>query len=331
MLSWLISGPFMYLAILVFILVTARKVWSIAQMPRHLRWDLYPIAHDGPQGSPYQEVDFWQKPRRVSLAHELAEMAEEILLLKRTFLYNRKMWFFSFPMHFAFYLIIAWLVLLVAGAALELATGLRISGNSTVGWAMLFNLATLAAGVAGLVLGVFGTAGLLWLRHTDENLKDFSAPITYFNLYLLLALFGVGLAAWWVNDPSFELARAYVRSLLSFSPMALPHPLMVLEALLFGLFLIYLPFSRMLHFAAKYFFYHNIMWDDEPVVRGSNLEKSIAGYLNYQMEWSAQHIVSGASWLQQATANPTAEVKKTNETKSQDKGLGQTGGHTFSA
>ena len=327
--SWFIAGPFMYLAVLVFVVVTAKKVLSIMGMPRHLRWDLYPVAHDGPEGSPYQELDHWEKARRVSLAHELAEMAEEILLLKRTFQHNRKMWNFSYPMHAGMYLVIAWLGLVAFGAVLQMVTGIKISSVSTVFWAQMLNGLTVFTGVAGLIAGLYGTLGLLYIRLTDEELKDFSPPITFLNLYLLIALFAVGLVAWFTVDPSFALARDYTASLISFNPMAVP-TVMAVEIFLFGAFLIYLPFSRMLHFAAKYFFYHNIMWEDEPVTKGSQLEKDIVGYLGYEMKWSANHIVPDGSWLKQAGTNPTVEVKK-DEAKSKDAGHRQNDGGTFSA
>jgi nitrate reductase gamma subunit len=302
--SWFIAGPFMYLAFLIFIVATLKKVITVAGMPRHLRWDLYPIAHEGPAGSSFQRPEFWNQPRTVSLPHELAEMAEEILFLKRTFLYNRKMWNFSYPMHVGFYLIIGWLGLVKFGALLEIFTGLKITAASTMFWAQAVNTVTVVVGAGGLVLGLIGCLGLLWMRLTDENLRDFSSPVTFLNLYLLIALFAVGLAAWLVNDPTFVLARSYAVSLYTFQPMALP-PLMTLEAFLFGAFLIYLPFSRMLHFAAKYFFYHNIMWDDEPLVVGGSLDKAIGGYLNYKMSWGAPHLKEGSTWLEQATTNPT--------------------------
>ncbi len=301
--GWLIAGPFMYLAVIVFVVATLKKVIAIASMPRHLRWDLYPIAHEGPAGSVFQKPEFWKQPRPVHLGYELKEMAEEILLLKRTFLYNRKMWNFSYPMHAGFYFIIAWIGLVKFGALVELFSGLKISGASTIFWAQAVNAATVIVGAGGLVLGLVGCLGLLWMRYTDENLKDYSSPVTFLNLYLLIALFGVGLAAWLAEDPSFVLARGYAASLYAFKPVALP-PLMTLEALLFGIFLIYLPFSRMLHFAAKYFFYHNIMWDDEPLVAGGGLDKTIGGYLHYKAEWSAPHLKSGGSWLEQAVTNP---------------------------
>jgi nitrate reductase gamma subunit len=189
------------------------------------------------------------------------------------------------------------------GAVIELATGLTISSASTIFWAQALNAVTVITGAAGLVLGLYGCLGLLWMRYTDEDLKDFSSPVTFLNLYLLIALFGVGLAAWAAEDASFVLARGYVASLLVLKPVALP-PLMTLEALLFGVFLIYLPFSRMLHFAAKYFFYHNIMWDDELVVAGGGLDKALGGYMHYKAGWTAPHLKAGDSWLEQATTNP---------------------------
>jgi nitrate reductase gamma subunit len=303
-LSWFVAGPLMYLAFAVFVIATAYKVAKIAGMPRHLRWDLYPIAHEGPEGSIFQKNEFWAQPRPYSRICELAEMAEEIFLLKRTFLYNRRMWLFSYPMHLGFYLIVGWLALVALGALVELTSALTISAGSTIFWVQALNALTVLAGAGGLVLGLFGCLGLLWMRLTDENLRDFSSPVTFVNLYLLIALFAVGLAAWLINDPSFALARGYAASLLTFAPAALP-PLMTLEAFLFAAFLIYLPFSRMLHFAAKYFFYHNIMWDDELLVVGGSLDKAIGGYLHYKMSWGAPHLKAGSSWLEQATTNPT--------------------------
>lgn len=304
-LSWLIAGPFMYVAAATFIVVTLKKVIAIVGMPRHLRWDLYPIAHEGPAGSVFQKVDHWDSPKQSFLLHELAEMGQEIMLLKRTFLYNRKVWVFTFPMHFGFYLAIGWMALIVAGAAVEQYTGLVISSASTIFWGQLLNAVTVIVGAAGLAMGLFGTAGLLWLRYTDEDLRDYSSPITFFNLYLILALFGVGLASFVLEDPSFTLARHYAGGLITLAPPAGLPPLMLLEIALLGAFLIYLPFSRMLHFAAKYFFYHDIIWDDEPVKAGGNLEKAIGGYLGYKTGWAAPHINPDSTWLEQAVSNPS--------------------------
>ena len=157
MISWLISGPFVYFSVLVFVVATVKKIIAILRLPRHLRWDLYPIAHEGPAGSNFQKIEFWQSPPPFSLAHELAEMGQEIMLLKKTFLYNRRVWNFSFPMHMGFYLMIVWWALLKGGALIEVITGLKISAASTIFWAQALNAITVVVGATGLVAGLYGT------------------------------------------------------------------------------------------------------------------------------------------------------------------------------
>ena len=71
-----------------------------------------------------------------------------------------------------------------------------------------------------------------------------------------------------------------------------------------GLFLAYLPFSRMSHYAAKYFFYHDIMWEDEPMKAGSGLEKNVNASLGGKLSWSAPHIKQDQTWLEQVSPEP---------------------------
>ena len=71
-----------------------------------------------------------------------------------------------------------------------------------------------------------------------------------------------------------------------------------------------MPFSRMLHFAAKYFFYHNIMWDDETMKPGSKLERERLKELAYRLQWAAPHIKANRSWLEQVTDKQVKEGEK---------------------
>ena len=97
---------------------------------------------------------------------------------------------------------------------------------------------------------------------------------------------------------------------MTFKPTAPNHPLITLEFFFFGLFLMYLPFSRMLHFAAKYFFYHNIMWDDKAMKPGSKLERERLKELAYRLEWAAPHIKANRSWSEQVTDEQAKGGKK---------------------
>ena len=302
------AGAFVYLAILIFIVAGGKRILDYQTMPRHFRWDLYPVPHQGPQGSKYQKVDFYQAPRESHIEEELVDMGQEMFFIKKAFVHNPRLWKASFPFHAGLYLLGGWLALLVIGALLDLA-GIEVWRAGTLP-AMAVRYLTLWVGAAGLVLGTYGTLALLYLRYTDEGLKAMSTFITYLVLYVMLFLFVSGLLAWLIADPTFSQIRAHVLSLLTFHPTASPHPLIALEAFAFGVFLIMLPFTRMMHFAAKYFFYHNIMWDDESMKAGSKMSQDITGYLSYKIDWSAPHLKKDGSWVDQVAKDEPDKGKE---------------------
>ena len=293
-LSWWAAGPFVYFAVVVFITATIYKVTLYSRMPRHLRWDLYPVPHQGLAGSKYQTIDFSGKASQFSLRHELIAMLEEMVWIKKAFVNNRRLWRGSFPLHIGIYLSALWLVLLVVGAVLELS---GVSLDAVQGWAVL-SLATQGIGVFGMLLGLAGSLLLLWLRLNETGLRAMSDLVTYYNLILLIVLFASGLVTWLTVDGSFALIRGHIAALLSFQPTTVP-PLIAWELFCLGVFLCLLPFSRMMHYAAKYFFYHRILWDDEPVKAGSQLEQNIAGYFAYRTSWSADHLAKDKTWSEQ--------------------------------
>ena len=302
-----ITGPLVYIALAVFTIVTAYKVHSIVTMPRHLRWDLYPVPHQGPEGSKYQKVDFYQLPKHASLFHELKEMGEEILFIKRAFVNNRKLWYGSYLLHLGFYAGTVWLVLLLTGAVMELS-GVQI--GTVGGFAGLIHYLTVASGAVSLTLGLTGTAWLFIMRTTDEHMQTISDATSFINLGLMFLLFGTGFAAWMIADPSFAMLREQITGILTFSSKPVGDSLIAWQIFWFCMFMIYLPFSRMLHFVAKYFFYHTIMWDDEALKAGSAMEKDITGYLGYSVEWSARHIKTSGNWVEQVSSRPEREGDK---------------------
>lgn len=75
--------------------------------------------------------------------------------------------------------------------------------------------------------------------------------------------------------------------------LAAPAPAIALHVGLFLAFLLYLPFSDMFHFAAKFFTYHEVRWNDRPVT--ARMEKKLASQLHRPVGWPAGHI-KGATW-----------------------------------
>ena len=307
--DWFVGGPLLYFAFALFVYKTVASIVTFSKMPRHLRWDIHPVPHHGLAGSKYQKVDFAELKPHVSLYHELIEMGQEMLFIKRAFINNPKVWKGSFPLHAGLYLGTAWLVLLFVGAVFELS-GIPVHAASSNALAVMVFYLTNVAGPLAFVAGLGGSLVLLWLRTMDEDMRFISDVVSFVNLGVMIFLFGTGLLAWWLADPVFQIVRGHAAGLLALSPQTVGHPLVVLQMFAFCLFLIYLPFSRMMHFVAKYYFYHNIMWDDEMMKRGSALEQDITAYLQQKTTWAAPHIRPGATWGEQAMGGLPKEGEK---------------------
>jgi hypothetical protein len=69
------------------------------------------------------------------------------------------------------------------------------------------------------------------------------------------------------------------------------------------IFLAYLPFTQMMHFVAKYFTYHEVRWDDEPVEAGSKLDRELKKLLGQSPTWAGPHVRADGkkTWVDIAT------------------------------
>jgi nitrate reductase gamma subunit len=270
-------------------------------MPVHLRWEIYPVAHE--KGRPYggsylEDVEWWHRPRSISLFGEFTTFICEIVLFREYFKNKRGFWYFVYPFHIGLFLLLAWAVLIVAGSIFLLFGVNIVPANGNIAAEIVYYL-TLIAGLAAFVMGIFGTMGLLIKRSTDRDLKIYTDPIDYFNLACILAIFTTGLAVWLFEDSTFGVTRNYAQGLIVFKPVAIG-PVLVTFLLLSSLFLLYMPFTRMLHYVAKYFTYHKVRWDDEPSKKGGKMEREVGELLRQQGSWSASHVQQGKTWSEQA-------------------------------
>jgi nitrate reductase gamma subunit len=267
-------------------------------MPIHVRWEVYPVPKEKGKleygGSYYEEVDWWKKPREVTLIGELKEMFSEMLFLKRAYIYKRKLWYFTYPFHAGIYLILVWFALLFIGALMG------VLGFSD-GWFTAIRYLTVAVGGLGIVVTTVGCVGTILIRLSDYGMRTYSAPIDYFNLLFILAVLLTGAYAWQF-DPKFLIAREYMASLISFGSIQQPDlntPILI-HLILLELLFIYIPFTKMTHFIGKYFTFHKVLWDDEPNLKGSEIERKVKEVLNYRVSWSAPHI-TGKTWAEEVT------------------------------
>jgi len=296
------AGPvvlaWVVVALVVFVLGCAWRIWRYQRAPVHLRWDLYPVAHEPADhrehgGSYLEEKEWWKKARRRSLAAELAAMGEEILLLKGVRENNRRLWRASLPFHWGLYLLA-----LTTFGMVPLVFGWN--------WPGAVPLLKLAGGLGGGLLAA-GAGGLLLLRSRDRGLKPYTTPMDRLNLVLLLG-FGllcgaVALSEGGVTGAAAALGRAAHGTFDGLSP------LLMAQMAVGALFLCYLPFTRMVHMVAKYFTYHKVRWDDEPLAPGSSMARRVHAALDYGVDWSASHVGGGRSWGEVATSIPGASEK----------------------
>jgi nitrate reductase gamma subunit len=287
-----------WMLLAVFVVAFVLRTIRIARLPAHLRWELAPVPHEKGKshygGSYLEEFEWWTKPREKDLAKEASYMLQEILLLKSVWEHNRRLWWFSFPFHIGMYVLIA------AGALLLLNGGLELAGVQTAGeWR---NGLSILAGV-GFVLGGIGALGLLVSRFAVARLREFTTPAALFNLILLLAIFVTGVYAVVAMQNFADRVWGFGTALAT-GDLSLQLPGVLQAHLLLALlFVAYLPFSRMMHFVAKYFTYHQVRWDDEPLIAGGRLEREVNRLLEQPVTWAAPHVKAdgGKNWVDVAT------------------------------
>ncbi len=291
-----------YVALGIFAVAVVGRFFMWQKMPLHVRWELYPVAHDPRAdhgGSYLEDVDWWKKPRESSLVGEMKVMIPEILYLVALKEHNPKLWVRSFPFHFGIYLVIG-------ASAMMMFVGL-LGGLLPASITSVLGYLIQACAYVGLPLGALGALGLLQRRLADPELRDFSAPSDFFNLLFVAVAFGVAFASLLVPG-GFANTLLFVSGLMTFSfaPMAgagLGVLLPAVAVILMGALVAYIPMTHMSHFVGKFFAYHAIRWADEPNLRGGEHEAAIGEVLQRPVSWSAHHIGADGkkSWAELAT------------------------------
>jgi nitrate reductase gamma subunit len=290
---------FGWLAAVLFLGVSGYKIVRLARLPLNVRWEVYPVPHEAKDkrhygGSYMEEVDWAKTERASSPLPAMLEIATEVTALKRVREHNSYgLWPLSIAMHWGLYLYFAWLFLLA------LSNLVSVAGLSYL---------TVAVGLAAHLLGAAGAVGLIIKRATNRDLHLYTTPLDYFNLLFLAAMFLSGLVSW-LGDTAFAAHKAYIGSVLFFRPVHLPAAVLV-SFLVFELFMIYMPFTKLIHYFAKYFTFDRGLWDDKFKAKGSAVDRQVTQQLAFNATWAAPHISPGRTWLQQAQSTALPEERK---------------------
>lgn len=296
-----------YLSILFFLSVVIIRLIKYIKTPVHLRWDLYPVAHEKGKnkygGSYYEEVKWYEKKAPKSHLADLWVMFEEIFFLKGVYKNNKRLWYFSFPFHLGLYFTVGTFTLNVITVLLDMTGALDIFWQTNLAENILNN-AIIIMGYLGLVLTFGGSIGLIIERVTDKKFKFYNMPMDFINLTFILILSISMLLTISFSNSNFILYKIYIRNLLTFNFTAIAKPMFSVHIVLVALFLFYFPLTRMMHFFAKYFTYHEVRWEDNPNFKGGKLEAKIKQALNYGVSWDAPHVKTGKTWGEVATKVP---------------------------
>ncbi len=296
-----------YFSVLVFIILVVIKILHYVRTPTHLRWDLYPVAHEAKRnkygGSYYEESEWWNKKNKKSLSAELRVMFEEIIFLKGVYHNNRKLWYYSFPFHLGLYLTTAAFTLMIFSVILDLSAATDMYRQYSTAEDILFYLTNIS-GYTAMILTFFGGLGLIIQRTTDKKFRIYNTPMDFINLFFILLLIISMVLTLSPSNTSFILYKIYLKNLFTFNFTEIARPLFLIHIALVSIFLLYFPVTRMMHLFAKYFTYHEVRWEDSPNFKGSKLENKIKEALNFGVSWSAPHIKSGKTWGEVATKLP---------------------------
>ena len=306
-----------YVGLAVFVVAVIARFIMWSKLPMHLRWELYPVAHEAKKaaygGSYLEESKWWTKPREKSMMGELKVMVPEIMFLEALKENNPKMWARSFPFHFGIYLVIASTVLMmVNGVGTALLPSLS---EGSLGSMVRYGV--LMFGVVGLALGVIGAVGLIHRRRVVPELKYFSVPADFFNLGFFVVAFGWAFLSYLFIPGYFTKLSAFISNMVTFEPLTATAGLgsepilLAVSVVLMSLLVAYIPLTHMSHFVGKYFAYHAIRWADEPNPPGGDQEAEIMKMLQQKVTWAAPHIQGGGTktWVDLATQLP-AEWKE---------------------
>lgn len=277
-----------YCVVLFFLVVMAYRVVSIRRLPVHLRWELAPIPYEKGKykygGSYLEEHEWWNRKREKSFLAPLVYMGREIILQKGVWKNNRPLWPFTFSLHTGIYLFVLALVLHLVNALLLIT---EVSEPLT----NVFQNIALAVAATGSIFGIIGAAGLILKRAIDTNLRYFSSFSTFFRLVFLAAVFiSGGTAIIFSNNYALEMGT-FIRDMITFDSITVS-AVSAAHIIISFLFILYLPFTDMVHFITKYFTYHAVRWDDEP--QNIETQKEINRLVNQPVSWSAAHIKSGS-------------------------------------
>ena len=137
------------------------RIIGYLKKPQHLRWELYPVAHEDPEkveygGSYLENTEWWKDKYRSCMVGALKGFLIEALFLKAVWEHNRTLWVRTYPFHIGLYLLIG-----AMGMTILSALGMLAGADGFVTFCTVITVICDVFGFAGIL---FGSIGLIQRR-----------------------------------------------------------------------------------------------------------------------------------------------------------------------
>jgi nitrate reductase gamma subunit len=223
-LAFLVGGILPYFAALSFVVGVAYRLLCWRRVPQPALMTLYPTQGAG-----------WR------------QLAREALFFPSLFRGDRALWLFAWTFHAALALAFLGHLRVVTGA---IDGGLALAGVGAGGMAAL---SAVAGGFAGVVL-LATILLLLGRRLFVARVREISALPDFLALFLLVAVIATGdLMRLGPGHVDLAMTRAWISSLLVLAPASALPPAVLLHLFCAELLVLYLAFSKLMHFGGFFF------------------------------------------------------------------------------
>ena len=176
--------------------------------------------------------------------------------------------------------------------------------------------------VVGMLGLVAGGIGLIQRRLTDKGLKMVSTPEHFFDIGAFVLFGFTGLAVWFsnggLNGTFSKIAGDYIYGLLTFNTSIALTGGFCVHMLIGIVLMLIIPLTFMSHILLKYFFYHDVRWEDVATPESKKNQDAILKGLQFHLTWKAPHLNpegKSMTWVEMATSGYECQKPKTEEDK----------------
>ena len=221
--AFFVGGILPYLTVLIFIVGMGYRFYVWLKTPQPGKMTLFP-APDSTTGGVLAETMFFPS----------------------LFKGDKVLWSFSWVFHVTLTLVFLGHIRVFSSLIDRSLLGIGMSSEG------IDTMSAAAGGAAGIVLLATGVL-LLLRRVTVRRVREISGIPDFFALLLLIAIIGTGDLMRFGAHFDLEQTRVWAVSLSTFSPVAPQNGIFLVHALLAMLLIIYIPFSKILHFGGIFF------------------------------------------------------------------------------